>query len=104
MLEKLLTIKIRKHLETKYGAVVVKFWGGGFSQSGVSDLLVCFPPNGKFAALEIKTKDGKTSPLQDDFLRRVRQAGGIAFVARSIKDVDNLLGWLLLEKKQSVDK
>jgi len=103
MKEKFLVLKIRKHLETKYGAIIIKHYGGVYSQAGVSDILACFPPNGKFVAIEIKTPVGKTSALQDDFLRRVRLAGGIGFVARSIEDIDNLLGWLLLDKK-SVDK
>lgn len=103
MKERDLVKKIRTHLETKYGAVVVKHWGGSFAQAGVADLLICLS-GGRYCAVEVKTKTGTTSALQDDFLRRVRVAGGIAFVARSIEDVDNLLGWLLLEKKEAVDK
>ena len=99
MKERDLVRKIRTHLETKYGAVVVKHWGGSFAQAGVADLLVCLggKGGGRYVAIECKTKTGTTSPLQDDFLRRVRLAGGIAFVARSVEDVDGLLEWLLIK-------
>ena len=42
-----------------------------------------------FAAIEIKSKTGKTTKEQDNFLKVVTDSGGIAFVARSEMDVDN---------------
>jgi hypothetical protein len=38
-------------------------------------------------AIEVKTARGVLSPHQEEFLRRINEAGGIAFVARGIADV-----------------
>lgn len=38
-------------------------------------------------AIEVKRKKGVVSPEQRVFLRRFQEHGGIAFVARSVKDV-----------------
>ena len=35
-----------------------------------------------FTAIEVKTENGKTTPLQDNFIETVRNAGGIAKVER----------------------
>lgn len=36
-----------------------------------------------FLACEVKAPDGRTTPAQENFLRVVREAGGIAILARS---------------------
>lgn len=47
-----------------------------------------------FVAIEVKTARGRLTPEQDNFLQQVRRAGGIAFVARSIEDVEgNFTAW-----------
>lgn len=43
-----------------------------------------------FVAIETKTNDGRVSKEQENFLRCVREAGGIAIVARSAEDVDRV--------------
>lgn len=58
-------------------------------RKGVSDILGIF--NGKLLAIEVKSKTGRLSPYQKEFLEDVKRHGGIAFVARSVDDViDNL--------------
>lgn len=52
---------------------------------GVSDILGLH--GGKFLAIEVKTKTGKLSPEQEQFIDDVNKRGGLAFVARSIDDV-----------------
>lgn len=41
-----------------------------------------------FTAVEVKAEGGKITPEQANFLHQVRQAGGIAFVAKSEAEVD----------------
>lgn len=60
---------------------------------GIADILGIFP-NGKFLAIEIKTKTGRVSPDQKMFLDRINEMGGLAFVARGIDCVDkHFIGW-----------
>lgn len=72
---------------------------------GMADIIGCVPPirpaagsfglsrdwpyvaGGHFLAIEVKSKDGKPTPEQSAFLAAVNRAGGIAFIARSVKDV-----------------
>ena len=42
---------------------------------------------GRFFAIEVKSATGKPTPEQTAFLQAVVKAGGLAFVARSIADV-----------------
>lgn len=58
-----------------------------FGKKGISDILGVMP-DGRFLAIEVKTKKGKTSQYQTMFLNDVANMGGVAFVARSIDDVD----------------
>lgn len=88
MREKSIENKIKTYLRSK-GAYCVKYHGNKFSQVGVADLLVCY--KGRFLAIEIKNDTGKTSPLQDANIEMVKQAGGISFVARSVKDVKDVI-------------
>lgn len=76
--------------ETKFRNNVVKpflktlknsFWYA-IQQRGISgtpDFLGC--ANGKFIALELKTDEGKLSPLQERNLKRTKDAGGSSIVA-----------------------
>jgi hypothetical protein len=50
------------------------------------------PPIGQFICIEVKSGIGKLSVAQQAFLDRVTQAGGKAFVARSVADVQRELG------------
>lgn len=57
---------------------------------GCSDLLVC-RPDGRFAAIECKRRNGRLTPLQASFLDRVKGVRGLAVVARSIDDLSPIM-------------
>jgi hypothetical protein len=84
-----ITHSIRSLLK-QFGIFHWKNHGGPMGAKGVSDILGCY--QGKMLAIEVKTAIGKTSPEQDRFLQNVIDAGGTAFVARSMDDVIEKLG------------
>lgn len=88
MREKNIENKIKSYLKSK-GAYYVKYHGNQFSQVGVPDLLVCY--KGNFIGIEVKNEIGKTSPLQDVNILNIKKAGGLAFVARSVEDVQKVI-------------
>ena len=51
--------------------------------------------DGRFLACEVKAAKGRASPEQVAFLERIRGAGGVAFIAHSLRDVVRELGPLL---------
>jgi hypothetical protein len=44
-----------------------------------------------YTAIEVKTATGRLSPEQENFLNHVKSHGGIAFVARSPKEIESQL-------------
>jgi hypothetical protein len=90
--------QIRKILDTTrcYYAMPI---GSGFGNSGVPDFLVCH--EGTFVGIEAKAGKGKTTALQEDNLKRIRDAGGVAVVVNeaNIEQLPAMLGDLLKEKK-----
>lgn len=48
-------------------------------------------PGGRYMGLEVKTKYGKVAPHQNLFLERIRLAGGLGAVVRSVADVIAIL-------------
>ena len=48
---------------------------------------------GRFLAIEVKRPGEHATVEQADFLRNVRQSGGLAFVAHSCEEVAKELGW-----------
>jgi Holliday junction resolvase len=50
----------------------------GYGRSGVPDIVCCF--NSQFLAIECKAGKGKTTALQEKELKKIRDAGGHAFV------------------------
>ena len=59
---------------------------GGYGRSGVPDIVGCC--NGKFFAIECKAGKGVTTALQDNELRKIKEAGGIALVINEINIMD----------------
>lgn len=59
-------------------------------RNGVPDILACH--EGKFVGIEVKTPVGRVAPLQELNIQWIEEAGGIAFVARSVEDVKKRLG------------
>lgn len=56
---------------------------------GASDLLGIW--RGRFLAIEVKRPGGKLTDDQVRFLAMINQAGGVAFKAESIRDVEREL-------------
>lgn len=63
---------------------------------GVSDIVAC-SPDGRFHAIEVKTKTGRQSENQRRFQKAVLMAGGIYTVLRSLEDAVDYVA--ALEKK-----
>lgn len=51
---------------------------GGYGNSGVPDFLIC--KGGKFYGIECKANGGKPTALQLSNLKKIEEAGGVAFV------------------------
>lgn len=69
---------------------------GGFrkfvGRKGVSDILAIAPDgSGRFLGIECKTATGKLDPEQKEFMDEVRAHGGLAFVVRSVGELDDIL-------------
>ena len=58
-------------------------------RSGVPDILCVVPFSGYLLAIEVKTPTGIVTPLQAVTLQRIRNAGGIAWVIRSVEELHN---------------
>ncbi len=61
-----------------------------FHIKGVSDILGILN-DGRLLAIEVKTEKGRASPEQQLFIQKIKDRGGIAFVARSVYDVEKEL-------------
>ena len=68
---------------------VFRTLNGVGARKGVADILGIF--NGRPLAIEVKTSKGKLTDDQISFLSQFNDAGGIAFVARSISDCETNL-------------
>lgn len=80
------------YLSLKYGS---RFWyvniiGGLGTRPGTPDTLACLKVNdgpGIFVALEFKNGNkGRVSPVQQETLFRIHEAGGIALVIRTVEE------------------
>lgn len=59
----------------------LKYWGGAqFTRSGVPDILACI--DGVFHGIELKTNTGTASKLQLYNIRKIKDAGGQAYILR----------------------
>ena len=58
-----------------------------FTLAGTSDIIGLLP-NGRFLAIEVKSKSGRPSKEQLAFLRKVNSLGGIGLVANSLDVVE----------------
>jgi len=57
--------------------------------AGSSDIIAC-SPDGRFFAIECKSKKGRLTENQKKFLQKVLELGGVALVVRNI---DELIGY-----------
>lgn len=60
------------------------------TQRGMADIMGVLR-DGRTIALEVKSLTGKVQPHQQEFLDRIRGAGGVAGVVRSVEDAVALL-------------
>ena len=96
MQEKALQSKIIRWLKDN-GAFVVKQHGGVYTEVGIPDLVCCY--KGRFIAFELKVKNNTTTKIQDFKIDRIRKAGGIAEVIRSLDEVKKVIGGIDDEEK-----
>jgi hypothetical protein len=69
------------------GGLFIKIHGGPFQARGIPDLLCCV--DGRFAGIELKRGPRDLTAYQQVMLRKIREAGGIAFLARSVEEAIN---------------
>lgn len=85
-----LVVKIKVLLDER-GAFFFKVHAGeeSFQVFGLPDIICCY--NGRFVGLEVKTDRGRLRPKQKLTLTRIRKAGGVAAVVRSVAEVEDIL-------------
>lgn len=87
--EKKVENKIKRYLDG-LGAYHIKIHGSAYMPAGTPDILACI--DGTFVGIEVKKpKGGVVSELQKLKIKQIKNAGGVAFVARSIEDVEREL-------------
>ena len=55
------------------------------NRNGTPDILVCV--DGQFVGIEVKTPQGRVSPIQTYQIKQIQKSDGHAFVARSLAEV-----------------
>ena len=89
MREKAMENKIKQYLKTVEDLYFFKEHGGLYGTAGVPDIICCY--KGQFIALEVKAPDGKATALQDATIKRIRKAGGVAEVVRSVEEAKEII-------------
>jgi len=89
MLEKDIVAAIMRWLKTVPRCFAWKEHGGLYGTAGVPDVICCL--DGRFFAFEVKTPEGMLTKLQEHTIQRIKDAGGHAFVVRSVDDVKAIL-------------
>jgi len=86
--ETLIVRKIREHMNKKDKSYFFKIHGGPMQMVGISDLIGVY--NGRFVAIEVKVpgKEKNVTKLQQYFLDKVNDCGGLGLVATSIENVE----------------
>ncbi len=67
-----------------------------FGVPGQSDILGILK-GGRFFAIEVKRPKKNREPNQIEFQKTVNEFGGLAFVARSVEDVERELSHIMIE-------
>ena len=96
MKEKVITNQILKYLKSAKECFAFKEHGGIYGVSGIPDVICCY--KGKFVAFEVKTLQGKLSKLQEIMIKRINNAGGMAFKVTSLQEVKDILKGVVPEK------
>jgi VRR-NUC domain. len=63
--------------------------GGMYGTAGIPDIIACI--NGRFVAFEVKTQVGKTTKIQEITIQKIKDAGGNAYVVRSVDQAAGIL-------------
>ena len=76
----------------------------GFGRAGIPDIIGCF--RGQFIAVECKAGKNTTTALQDRELQRIKDAGGVSFVASetNLNELKELLIWMTTRKTLAPQK
>lgn len=88
----------------KYGKRAYKSFSdhNGKVIKGMSDIAGIIPKTGQYLAIEVKKEKGIVSPEQAEHIRVVNSIGGVAFVARSVEQVEGeLVSKGVLKRTQS---
>ncbi len=64
-----------------------KHFGGPMAEPGVSDLVAALPGSGRALFIEVKVPGKQPRPEQREFLRKMKDAGALAFWATSAQEV-----------------
>ena len=104
--EKFIVRQIKDYIAS-IGGYAIKYPGGPYSERGVSDLLCCIrhplDGYGLFVAIEVKVPlRGIVSPAQKRWIAMAKSYGAVAFVARSVSDVErelSLAGFLPVDER-----
>lgn len=89
--------KIKKLLDNTPGLYYEMPVPSGYGKSGL-DFQGCF--RGKYFAIEAKAPGKKPTPLQEETIRRIEEAGGVAFVISDDRGVQLLDAWLVMRSVQ----
>jgi len=86
---------LQSDILTYLGLLGIPAWSTHSSRNhpetpGMADVIGVLP-GGRFLAIECKAQDGRTTEAQVAWLRDVHKAGGLAFVARDLDTVQNLI-------------
>lgn len=87
MNEARLTAKIREYLNDQDDSFFYKAKGDPRQRKGLPDLIGCW--RGRFVGLEVKLPNNRRglTKYQRETLLKIKRAGGIAYVVRSLADV-----------------
>lgn len=80
---------ILKYLKTVPNCFAWKEHGGMYGTAGIPDVIACI--SGRFYGFEVKTESGKPTGLQVATIRKIKEAGGIALIVRSVDEVKAVL-------------
>ena len=89
MLEKDIVAAIMRYIKTVPGCFAWKEHGGMYGTSGLPDIICCYC--GRFVGLEVKTPDGKATKLQEVALAKIKAAGGVSAVVRSVDEAKTII-------------
>ena len=85
MRESVIVRAIMRYLKSLPGCFCWKEHGGMYGTAGIPDIIACI--GGRFYGFEVKNERGKASALQEYTIHKIKAAGGMALVVRSVEEV-----------------